>query len=553
VLALLPLAVLSFVQVRAAQRDFERSALQGVVGAGLAAAQPQVALIRDAQITVRTFAASVRDIVDDQAACAALSRSVAATMPEILFASYIPMSGQMTCSSTGAVADFSNDERFRGRIARPVPMATYNPSGPISGVPIVGLSHPVFDASGRQLGIVGVSLPYESLTPGAFSQDIGRWRPEFLATITRDGVVLSTSRPDVPLEAALPRRVAVSDLPARAGTATFETDGTGPEILSVTSVAKDLFLVSVWHETSAGFFSPWNSVAPYLLPALTWIAALAAAAFASGRLVVRHVRALALSMDVYLRQRRPMIVPAMVDAPAEIQRLYAAYEELVRTIEQEEAELQNLIVDKDNLLREVNHRSGNSLQIIASVMRMYRREARDPAVKDVLDGMINRVIALSSTHTSLYDRTGQHEVSLQDVVMNVVSRLKEIHRIPIGTTARRLEPVWTDAQTAIGVAMAAAEATSAFFRLKDLHPGQLGITLEEQGGRIRLEVNGPELTEFRSDTVSGIEALPARMLRQFAYQLGATLTLDTADGRSKMCLDLPNPAADRLAGRNGTG
>ena len=101
--------------------------------------------------------------------------------------------------------------------------------------------------------------------------------------------------------------------------------------------------------------------------------------------------------------------------PAEIQRLHSVYEDLIRTIEQEEAELQNLIVDKDVLLREVNHRSGNSLQIIASVMRMYRRETADDEVRTILDGLINRVIALSSTHTSLYSMTGRRDVPMDEI------------------------------------------------------------------------------------------------------------------------------------------
>jgi two-component system, sensor histidine kinase PdtaS len=543
VLALLPLGVLSMVQASRTQQDLDASLLEGVAGASLSATRPQIDLIRDAQVAARTWASSLTHSLDEGASCIARARSVAATIPEASLVAFIPLSGQMRCSSTGVESDFAGNPLFEQMIARPEPVALYNPMGPVSNTAIVGLSHPVFDPSGTQVGIAGISLPYYALTPADFQQTVANWGPEFLATVTRDGTVLISSAPDITLAAALPKGITVDALPGRAGRATFETDESGRHILSVTEVAKDLFLVSVWQSASAGFIGPFSAAAPFLLPGLTWIAALAVAGLASSRLVVRHVRALSRSIADFLRDRTRVIVPDVTDAPAEIQSLHQAYAALVRTIEQEEAELQNLIVDKDALLREVNHRSGNSLQIIASVMRMYRREAQEPAVRGVLDGMINRVIALSSTHTSLYDLSGQRDVPLDAVVANVVRRLKEIHRIPLGTTERRLESVRTDAKTAVGVAMAAAEAVGALFTVQGLAAGQVGVTLEDKTDRIVLQISGPAVPEFQDGTDKGIPSVPRRMLQQYAIQLDGTLQIETSGGRSMVTIDFPNPAA----------
>jgi two-component sensor histidine kinase len=535
--------VLSIVQARNAQAELDLSILDSVEGAAMQAAQAQIDLIRTAQISARTFAASLSHALEEGAPCVARARSVAATIPEASLVAYIPLSGLMTCASTGAVHDFAGNPLFQEMTAAPAPSMVYNPRGPVSDMAVVGVGHPVFDQVGRQTGIVAISLPYFALTPEDFAQDISLWRPEFLATMTRDGQILIASDPDRALASVLPAGVTEASLPDRAGTATFQAGRGGPRILSVTEVAQDLFLISLWQRGTAGILHPAHWAAPYLLPGLTWIAALAAAAFASSRLVVRHVRALSRSMGDYLQTRARMIVPDVTDAPAEIQRLHSAYEQLVRTIEQEEAELQNLIVDKDTLLREVNHRSGNSLQIIASVMRMYRREAREPGLQAVLDGLINRVIALSSTHTSLYDLSGQRDVPLDEVVFGVVRRLKEIHRIAIGTTIRDLQPLRTDAQTAVQVAMLAAEAVGAFFTAPGLAPDEVSITLAGGEGRIRLQVTGPDVPEFRPEATSGIVSLPRRMLQQFALQLGGTLAVRPEGGRTAILLDFPDRAA----------
>jgi two-component sensor histidine kinase len=549
-LALLPLGVLSIVQARNAQNDLQDSVLEGVAGASMRAAQSQIDLIREAQITARTFAASLSHALEEGAPCVARARSVAATIPEATLVAYIPLSGLMTCASTDQVFDFSDNPLFQMMTERPVPKLIYNPRGPVSETAVVGVGHPVFDQRGVQVGIVAISLPYYALTPDDFTEDVALWRPEYLVTLTRDGEVLIASQPDRDLGEVLPAGVTVADLPGRAGRASFE-DGAGVasrkgRILAVTEVARDLFLVTLWRRQAAGVLDPAHPVAPYLLPGLTWIAALAAAAFASSRMVVRPVRALSRSMADYLRTKTRMIVPDVTDAPAEIQRLHACYEELVRTIEQEEAELQNLIVDKDSLLREVNHRSGNSLQIIASVMRMYRREAREPGLQAVLDGLITRVIALSSTHTSLYDLSGQRDVPLDEVLFGVVRRLKEIHRIAVGTTDKQLQPLRTDAQTAVRVAMALAEAMGCFFAKPGLRPGQVQVTLTGGEGRIRLQVGGPMVPEFQPETTQGILSLPVRMLRQFAVQLDGTLSV-LPDGE-RVVVSLEFPAEARTSG-----
>jgi two-component system, sensor histidine kinase PdtaS len=541
--ALLPLGILSIVQARSAQERLEDSVLQGVEGASLRAAQAQIDLIRDAQITARAFAASLSHALEEGAPCVARARSVAATIPEATLVAYIPMSGLMTCASTDVVHDFSDNALFRQMTERPVPKVIYNPMGPVSNTAIIGIGNPVFDQTGVQVGIVSISLPYFTLTPSDFAEDVAQWRPDLLTTLTGDGLVLISSAPNRDLMSALPTGVRIEDLSARAGQASFEDKSGIREILSVTEVTRDLFLVSLWKRQPAGLFDPSNAAAPYLLPGLTWLAALAAAAFASSRLVVRPIRALARSMSDYLRTKSRMIVPDVPDAPAEIQRLNSAYEQLVRTIEQEEAELQNLIVDKDALLREVNHRSGNSLQIIASVMRMYRREAREPGLQGVLDGLITRVIALSSTHTSLYDLSGQRDVPLDQVVLGVVRRLKEIHRIPVGITDKQFQPLRTDAQTAVRVAMAVAEVMGCFFAIPKLSPGQVQMVLLSDAGRIQLQINGPSVPEFQPGATQGIMSLPSRMLRQFAVQLDATLKVTQDGDRVTIQLDFPASAA----------
>jgi two-component sensor histidine kinase len=542
-LALLPLGVLSVMQTRDALRQVDESTLEGVGGAAMKAVRNQIDLVKEAQISTRVLATVLTQSMNTGAACTDRVSALARDMPQAVLVAYIPLSGLMTCSSNGRVYDFKDEPLFQKLIRLPLPQMVYNPHGPVTGTAVIGISHPVFNRSGAQVGVVVISLSYTSVAPDNYLDTVALWRPTYLATFLEDGTLLLSSDPEVSPATAIPGGMDAGRLKRFADRPSFVDDRDGRHILSIVSVTEDLYLVSVWRPDPGSFWS--DVTTPYLLPVLTWIAALVAAGFASSHLVVRHVRALSRSMSDYVSTRKRLLIPDISGAPAEIQRLHAAYEGMIRTIEQEEAELQNLVVDKDLLVREVSHRSGNSLQIIASIMRMYRREATDQKLRSVLDGLINRVIALSSTHTSLYALSGQRDVAVDVILANVVKRLKEIHGVALGVASKRLQPVRIDAEVAVPLALALAEAAGCYFSRGGLGKDEVVVALSEVDGTIHLGVEGPEVPELRPDTSQGLASLPQRMLKQFAAQLSGTVSIRQENGRASVDLVFPRPTLVR--------
>jgi len=539
VMALLPLGILSVVQTQASRQQVNAATLDGIGGASLAAAQSQTDLIRKAQTTAAVLARDLSGGLPADDDCVALMQRVQQGLPEATVMAYIPMSGRMSCASTGQTFDFGDNPLFARMISKPEPVLVYNPHGPVSGVAVIGAAHPVFDAGGQQQGVVSVSIPNRAVTPDEYSDDYAQWRPQIIVAFSGDGTQLVTSDDGREVQSLLPLGMTL-DIAARlAGEPFFvETDDGPQRIVSVVGVAQDLFVLAVWQRTDGGFWAS-SPLAPYLLPALTWAAALIAAALASGRLVVRHVRGLSRSMMAYSLTRSRVAVPDIAEAPTEIQKLHAVYDELIRALEHDEAELENLLVDKEKLLREVHHRSGNSLQIIASVMRMYRRETRDPDLRGVLDGLINRVIALSSTHTSLYGLDGRRDVPMDEVLGGVVRRLKEIHGIALGTARKEFAPIRLPVETAVPLALALAETVGCHFGAGSGLDRRIAVSLSEAGDDIRLAVEGPVVPEFLPETTTGLAALPRRMLTQFAGQLRGRVTVRIDGDRSHVDLLFP--------------
>ena len=73
-----------------------------------------------------------------------------------------------------------------------------------------------------------------------------------------------------------------------------------------------------------------------------------------------------------------------------------------QTILREEAQLEDALRQKEHLLREVHHRTGNSLQLIASIMRMHMRQEQSDTARPILQGLHDRVMALATVHMGLY-------------------------------------------------------------------------------------------------------------------------------------------------------
>lgn len=540
VLSLLPLGVLSVVQTRSAIALMEETALSGASGASIAAAQPQVDAIKAARVTAHTIATELTLGVPDTGPCIARMQAVAAELPSATLVAFVPMSGRMTCASTGEPFDFAGNPRFARIAAAGAPSLSFNPRGPVSQTAIIAVSYPVFDLAHRQTGIVAVSLRHEAVEALAYQATDSSWRPTLLTTFTSDGTLLTSSTGDAGDLRFLPADADWASLATLAGTSFFSTAADGERrIASVTEIADDLFLFGAWEPETEAIIGN-AALAPFLLPVLTWIAALVAAVLASDRLVVRHVRALARSMTTYRSSRARGPAPDMTGAPTEIADLTLVYDDLVQTIERDEAELRNLLVDKDMLLKEVHHRSGNSLQMIASVMRLYRRETMDSQLRAVLDRLIDRVIALSSTHTSLYSLTDQRRVPMDEVLTGVISRLNEIHGIDPAITRIDLAPLHMAPQTAMPLALALAEILGCHHAAPRGHPGALDVTLRETKGDVRLAVQGPVLPEFLPETTTGFAAMPKRMLSHYAAQLGGAFLATVEGGSSTLELVFPH-------------
>src|SRR5688572_28624335 len=84
-------------------------------------------------------------------------------------------------------------------------------------------------------------------------------------------------------------------------------------------------------------------------------------------------------------------------------------------------QLEQLIREKDTLLRELQHRVKNNLQMITALIRLEARALPDDAVVTSFDRLAGRVEALALLYRSLEDGSGEDSVDLGTYLSEIAS------------------------------------------------------------------------------------------------------------------------------------
>ncbi|MBJ2151531.1 sensor histidine kinase [Paracoccus sp. IB05] len=566
-IALLPLGLLALAQTFMTMRQTDETRLAASVGRTLQEALREIRLIRASQVTAQLLASSLRK---DPGDCASRIAAYATSDGRIARAGVVSADGRMDCSSDGSTRDFSQTDRFAGILASDQPRIFHDPQWSEPGQSDISLTWPlgnVSDQTGSQLGnqpegFVLLWLPESALIdlpedpialPGGAMPEVGD-RPLALIAANGAGEVIYASTGIADAGAYLPGEASLNSLIPQKAHSFFDRPKGGETLMfSWVPVNRDLFLLGAWPlPVEENFLN--RHVLPYLFPALMWLTGVGVTILGVERLVTRHVRHLSRAMRDFTSGNRLLTQEVtLARPPAEIAGLAEEYRALTATILRDEAELENLVRQKDELLREVHHRTGNSLQLIASFLRMHRREAEDETIRLVLDDLHNRVMSLSSVHLGLYRMAGGTAVTVDLLMAEVITKVDLIHgRAGLkGAVQADLMPLLLQSQQAVPLALLLAEILSCFppseagnqpVRIRLSHgraedqPGPASVAAPPPEAKAdpgagteiaRLEVSGAISARGRltGEHAGAPSVIGARLIRGFVTQLPGDLQI----------------------------
>ena len=176
------------------------------------------------------------------------------------------------------------------------------------------------------------------------------------------------------------------------------------------------------------------------------------------------------------------------------------------------------------LLRELNHRCKNNLQMVSSLLTIEGARVSDPMARKAFDDAISRIAVMGQMHTLLYQRDAAEAVDVQEFVERLCTGLHAsfVGERPIAIHCRA-ESLQLDMDKAVLVGIIVNEAVTNALRhaFTDARAGTVDVHLSIEEGRalLRVDDNGVGIVPVPS------KGLGSRLIDMMASQLGGTAVI----------------------------
>ncbi len=531
--SLLPLGLISGMQSRSLMDEAKARSTAALLGETLLAAAPEARLIRGARVAAEALAITIPGLADNTDQCsAALRRLVEHSDGAYSFIAFIPQNGDARCTSSGEVVDFSTSKRLAQMAASPKADTVVILEETQSHESVLAFGYPVLDFEGDYLGYVSISMPHSVLeSPDMTEIDFppsDQMEPITLITFDTSGTILTATSGLDNAAGRLPNDRSLTELTSNAARTFTATSKAGDSrIFAVFPLVEDtIYAIGSWPIIVAGGpLSLW--VSPYLMPAMMWLASLLVAMLAAERLVTRHVRSLRKSITGFAAGSHRVADLNMGDAAVEIRDVGEAYLKMTDTILHDEAELENMVHQREVLLREVHHRVKNNLQLISSIMNMQMRQSHSSEAKLLMKGLQDRVMSLATIHRGLYQTSGLADVRADELLSDIVRQILKMATGPgrAFNVTSHFDDLRLTPDQAVPLSLLLTEALTNAIKYADTNGSglpNLGISLRRENATDAiLEVSnsiktGPARVQSEKST-----GLGSQLLTAFGQQLAA--------------------------------
>lgn len=202
-----------------------------------------------------------------------------------------------------------------------------------------------------------------------------------------------------------------------------------------------------------------------------------------------------------------------------------------RALRESRDSLERLAAQQAMLLREVNHRVANSLQLISALIGLQVRKLHDSEARAALRQAAARVDAVSLVHRRLYTSSDVQFVELDQYVAGLVEELRRAtggdapgNRIELRTEPIRVE---TDKAVSLGLVVNELVTNALKYAYPDGHTGVVRVSLlraPEGGTMLSVEDDGVGLPD--DDFASRGTGLGSMIVNAMAQGLNATVAVE---------------------------
>jgi two-component sensor histidine kinase len=209
-----------------------------------------------------------------------------------------------------------------------------------------------------------------------------------------------------------------------------------------------------------------------------------------------------------------------------------------------EAALQEALAAQQAIAREAEHRIKNSLQLVASLLRLQSTHMVEPAGRAAVEAATARVLAVAEAHRALQRSPDLRRVGLADLLHELAAGAAVQHP---GTDLRTEAPeaLTLDAERAIPLALVLAELVEGAVR----RAAGASVPAPSEPMRLSARRDGGSVLLALTDAGAAAEegeapGLSDKVVRALTRQIGAVLETERlACGRLRTALSLPEEPA----------
>ena len=206
-------------------------------------------------------------------------------------------------------------------------------------------------------------------------------------------------------------------------------------------------------------------------------------------------------------------------------------------------------------MREVNHRVGNSLQLVAAFLHLQANGSASPETREALNEANRRVLAIAQVHRRLYTSDDVKAVALDSYLAALIDDLGESSDAEAGSTQLSLAavPLMIDADSAVTIGVIVTELV--INALKYAYPSGSGpvrvlLETEEADGFYRLVVEDDGVGKAEAGGKRGGPAssgIGRTIIKAMASKLNASVTYDDAETGTRAVMSFNGTGSKSVA------
>ncbi len=525
--AMLPIGVFAVAQGITNYAETKKLRREAFTFEAVQASQIEQAAILEAFGALNALDALI-DVDGDADTCRGILNAFIEQEPTVPFIGFIDSEGMMECSHPPASPlDFSNQIGFQTFLKSPRRAVTAREKGEVSGQQVIVVNQPIY-RDGALRGSLSMSISSRYLEWVARSKNLAPEARFAIVTADGSGVAQSTSATDFDWLPSATKLRAIFASPERIVEVSSRSGQT--RVFAIAPLFKqDIFAISSWPGEIVPASLGWLNLLTVSLPILMWGLAVAVAYFAVDQLALRHILYLDRLVTAYGRSGRPLRAHRMRNAPTEIAKLGSSFDEMVEVIETREQDLVETVQEKDGLLREVNHRVKNNLQMISSLMSLQIRDAGSDREKLGLERLQERIQGLALVHQKIYESENTNAVRIDLLITEIAENLRNgsARKSDSVTLTTDLNPVTVIPDTAVPLILFATEAIVNTFKhaLSHVDNGKLEIILQDDTDSLCLSIQNSKHPEAvsKDEKENAGRGIGQQLIDGFTRQLRGTV------------------------------